>query len=50
MTTAPEAADPQAEGNYGPFADPLPAALADSFVSWANAHAVAADPEPEAEP
>jgi hypothetical protein len=44
MTTAPEPEDPQADGSYGPFADPLPAALADSFASWAAAQT---DPEPE---
>ena len=43
MTTAPEPEDPQADGSYGPFADPLPAALAYSFASWAAAQAAAAD-------
>ena len=42
MTTAPEPEDPQADGSYGPFADPLPPALADSFASWATAQAAAA--------
>jgi hypothetical protein len=49
MTTAPEPEDPQADGSYGPFAGPLPAALADSFTSQAEAALDAGQPEAEAE-
>jgi hypothetical protein len=44
--STPEPDAPWAEGNYGPFADPLPPALADSIASWCAAQA---EPEAEAE-
>jgi hypothetical protein len=41
--STPEPADPWAEGNYGPYADPLPPDLADSIASSCAAQAAAAD-------
>jgi hypothetical protein len=43
MVNTPNPADPWAEGNYGPRADPLPPDLADGLVNWAAAQAAPAD-------
>ena len=41
--STPEPADPWAEGDYGPSADPLPPTLSDGLAKWASAQAAAAD-------